>query len=425
MLRHLDKVLFALALGVLVFAYGVAVGKYDLFPYEMLNKSADAASDLYRNWKSYALIEPTKYLHPARQPGAGVTIYDPERAYAGLTFMTGLFDREVALQIVDMQGAVVHRWIPDLDRISGGVDGELPAGSEYPFNKWDTEVHGAWVLRDGSVVFNYFATLLVKLDKCGNPLWIRPYVTHHSVFRSEDGSFWMSKRSYVAEGGPTPPMIVPPFKQESALQVSPDGEILREIPLARLLIDNGMEGLLFPTGTASVRNPHDDFLHLNDVEVLQSADAASFPMFEAGDVMVSLRHLNLVFVFDPDTLRIKWHQTGPWLQQHDPDFLPDGTISIFNNRRDHTRTGSVLGGSNITVVDPASHETRIAYEGSPEKPFYTDEMGKHQLLPNGNILIAESYGGRAFEVDEKGEIVWEHINRVDDTHIAEFQEATR
>ncbi|MGH6948547.1 MAG: arylsulfotransferase family protein, partial [Kiloniellales bacterium] len=120
-----------------------------------------------------------------------------------------------------------------------------------------------------------------------------------------------------------------------------------------------------------------------------------------------------------------WHQTGPWLQQHDPDFLPDGTIAVFNNRRDNTPTGSVFGGSNIIIVDPASRETRIAYEGTPERPFHTDEQGKHQLLPNGNILITESYGGRAFEVDEKGEIVWEHINRVDDTHIAEFQEATR
>lgn len=416
--------MFGLALAGLVFAYGAAVGKYELFPYKVLDQSFDAASDFYRHWESYAHLEPVKHLNPARKQGAGVTIHDPELAYAGLTFMTGLFDRKVVPQVVDMQGAVVHRWVPDLDRIWGGVGDDLQEGSQRPFNEWDLLIHGAWVLPDDNVILNYSPTLLLKLDKCGNPLWVRPYGTHHSVFRSEDGSFWVSGNHHIAKGGVAPPMIVPPFMEESALQVSPEGEILREIPLARLLIDNGMEGLLFPTG-AAVGNPHLDFTHLNDVEVLQSADAAGFSMFNAGDVMVSLRNLNLVFVFDPNTLKIKWHQTGPWLRQHDPDFQPNGTISIFNNRMDNTTAGSVFGGSNIMVIDPASRKTRVVYEGSPENPFYTEGMGKHQFLPNGNILITEAEGGRFFEVDEKGEIVWEFINRFDGKHIAEVQEATR
>ena len=41
-------------------------------------------------------------------------------------------------------------------------------------------------------------------------------------------------------------------------------------------------------------------------------------------------------------------------------------------------------------------------------------MGNHQWLPNGNVLITESWQGRAFEVNPRGEIVWEYVNYVDD-----------
>ena len=46
-------------------------------------------------------------------------------------------------------------------------------------------------------------------------------------------------------------------------------------------------------------------------------------------------------------------------------------------------------------------------------PFYTDIMGKHQWLPNGNLLITESRQGRAFEINPQGEVVWEYMNYVD------------
>ncbi len=41
-------------------------------------------------------------------------------------------------------------------------------------------------------------------------------------------------------------------------------------------------------------------------------------------------------------------------------------------------------------------------------------MGKQQWLPNGNLLLTESTKGRAFEIDRGGEIVWQHVNLVDD-----------
>jgi hypothetical protein len=51
-------------------------------------------------------------------------------------------------------------------------------------------------------------------------------------------------------------------------------------------------------------------------------------------------------------------------------------------------------------------------------------MGKHQWLPNGNLLVTETMHGRAFELDPQKTIVWEYLdveNRSMSTAVEEVQ----
>jgi hypothetical protein len=64
-----------------------------------------------------------------------------------------------------------------------------------------------------------------------------------------------------------------------------------------------------------------DPTHLNKVEPLDPSVADEYPLFEAGDLLVSLRHPSLVFVFDPASGTVKWHASHPFIYQHDPDFI--------------------------------------------------------------------------------------------------------
>ena len=50
------------------------------------------------------------------------------------------------------------------------------------------------------------------------------------------------------------------------------------------------------------------------------------------------------------------------------------------------------------------------YTANPPQSFYSSGLGAIQVLPNGNRLINEGREGRAFEINENGEIVWEYIN---------------
>ena len=67
----------------------------------------------------------------------------------------------------------------------------------------------------------------------------------------------------------------------------------------------------------------------------------------------------------------------------------------------------------------------MLYEGNDNNSFYTDQRGKCQHLPNGNILIVEAYAGRVFEVTSSGQIVWVYINRYDEDEIYKIEGAIR
>jgi Arylsulfotransferase (ASST) len=140
--------------------------------------------------------------------------------------------------------------------------------------------------------------------------------------------------------------------------------------------------------------------------------------------LVSIRNLNLLIVFDPDTRVVKWAQTGPWLRQHDPDFMPDGRIMVFDNRNDDAG-GRLLGGSRLLAIDPVSREVETLYEGTESEPFFTAGRGKAQQLDNGNFLITETQFGRVLEATPDGEIVWSFVNRFDADRIVHVNGATR
>jgi hypothetical protein len=52
-------------------------------------------------------------------------------------------------------------------------------------------------------------------------------------------------------------------------------------------------------------------------------------------------------------------------------------------------------------------QIRWEYRGTADRPFFTKCCGSAHRLPNGNTLITESDNGRAFEVTDDKQLVWE------------------
>jgi hypothetical protein len=424
MANRLDpsKGLLVFSCALSLFAYGVAVGRYELFPFAALQFGQDSLTQVFEERDTILGLRPHGLIAKARYAGNGVTRFQRDKSVPGLTFVASFYDDANELRLMRSDGSVVRRWPVKFSEIFPDRK-HIEPEDRIPKTDWDTELHGALVLPDGSVVFNFEGMGLVKLDRCGSVQWTLPRMTHHSVERSADGAFWVSGMRYVTDKTVLPP-IRPPFHEDTILKVSKHGKVLEEISLAGLLLKNKLHGLLF-VRMPRMDIPFRDLTHLNDIEELTRDMASHFPQFAPGDLLISIRELNTIMVVDPTSELVKWYQTGPWMGQHDPDFLTNGRISVFSNNDDGTATGSVLGGSTIFEVDPARGVTRLTYGESSDQRSFTSIRGKHQTFANGNKLITESNAGRVFEVSANGEIVWEYINRFDEEYTAIVFEGAR
>ena len=82
-------------------------------------------------------------------------------------------------------------------------------------------------------------------------------------------------------------------------------------------------------------------------------------------------------------------------------------------------------GSTILAIDPSTRTVTRDFGGRPDQRMFSKERGTVQRLANGNLLITEAAAGRVIEVDSKGDVVWEFINRFDDSSVAIVTHAQR
>jgi hypothetical protein len=416
---------FAMAVGL-----GIGIGHYEVFPYSLLKFGKDSLEQVFADQAMLTKVRPAAHLYPIRYPGNGVTRIRADQVARGLTFMSGFFGDNPGLQLVRPDGTVVRQWSPSFSRVFPDTSHIKPA-KDIPATDWNVQIHGALALPDGSVVFNFSYKGMVKMDRCGRVQWTLPLMTHHSVERSEDGGFWVPGRHYVGGVSSFPP-IPTPYVEDTVVKISADGRVLQETSVPAMLFrDEILRAEWLANGHDDPRvlnNWGDDIIelaHVNDVEELSSDAAKSFPEFAAGDLLVSDRNQNVIHVVDPKTARVKWHQTGPWIRQHDPDFNRDGTLVVFNNNTDTTDDGTIWGGSNIVAMNPLTRSWVFKYGAKPHERMYSHGLGKVQVLENGNILVTESQAGRVFETNSNAEIVWEFINKFDEKAVADITQAIR
>jgi hypothetical protein len=132
------------------------------------------------------------------------------------------------------------------------------------------------------------------------------------------------------------------------------------------------------------------------------------PQSQAGQVLVSFREISTIALIDMKTASVVWAQTGPWIRQHDAEFLDDGDLLLFDNEGDPNG----YGGTRVLEIDPANFKIDWRYGGRSDQTLDSVARGSQARLKNGNTLIVESYAGRMFEVTRDGKVVWEFINPV-------------
>lgn len=299
-----------------------------------------------------------------------------------------------SIWLFDEKGEVRHIWPLRMDRYG------IPSIEDEFLSP-----HGLAILKDGSAVvsFDLGAAAMVRIDACGEAVWVREGVFHHPFSVDEAGHIWTWRGDLHQDD-----------IRQFIVQMDPEtGSTISEISLADQ-VHRGKPGnaealtlpteFEFPQSKTRAEARRDARLHPNDVEPLSAALADSFPQFAAGDLLISLRNIDLVAVLDAQTHEIKWWQQGPWFGQHDPDFEADGRIYVFNNATERYR-------SDIVAIDPVTRKAERYFSEGPLK-FYSQYMGTHSRIAPDMHFVVIPGEGRVLEATQQGEIVFEFNNVV-------------
>lgn len=386
--KRISQIALVLLLVAGAFTVGMWTSYKEWRPWTLLDETRIGL----RSWRAtgiWGLPEDSYVRRKPDQSDAVFTVHDPARAAPGY-WVINRYDgktRRYMLDLYGSEGKLVSSRVIDYAKIR-------PGGSPEEF------AHIATMLPDGSVLVVWDdAPGMARLDACGDPIWSRTdKIFHHSIEKGVDG-YW-TWQSAIWNGGEDQQMIR--FDPET-------GETLESIDLIDDVIQRSPEGrlaLVVPEDFKFDRTTHygdrADIFHPNDLEELLPEMAAAFPQFEAGDLLVSNRDINQIAVIGRKTGAVKWTAYGPWWHQHDADFHPDGTITVFSNNTDRFRSA-------ILQVDPATGEVRDLFVGTGLR-FDSFIMGKHQKLPNGNWMIDSTMQGWVVEVTPQGQVVAEFNN---------------
>jgi hypothetical protein len=391
------------------FGYGYFASQTKRFPNQIISQALTDVDDVLDLVRANA-----HEIRSSRQQG-GVIVDERALALPGLTFLTAYDGQYFRPFLIDMDGKVLHRWDARYSALFKGQK-ELDLVSDS-----QRHMHGAHLYADGSVLASFEYEGLVKLDRCSRLLWRLPRKTHHSIVPLDDGSFWTLsldrnkiQRPYLSKG----------HREETLLRVSADGEVLEEINVIDAIMKGGYQSLVMQGEPSVPYNESNDPIHLNDIELVTSELAQRLPQTRAGDLLISLRGPDALAIIGHDSKAVVWSMVGPFLRQHDPDIFADGTLLVFDNRTEiKQRTPvrwleepPVWGFSRLLRLDPATQQVLWSFEGSRRFPFYSSIQGKQQILANGNILVSDPEGGRAFEISPAhgNRIVWEYVNALDD-----------
>lgn len=407
---------FLYLLSLCFFAWGLAAGHLKIFPWKYL-------ASIYNEVHAYFIFQdgPTKSVedkivldHQEKRTKykiSGFQLRDPDFQDDGYLLISR-YSKDHGQVIVELfsiaNEKVLHTWVPSQPDILEKVGN--------PANKLITKLHTFVInhpllLSDGGLVFNAKSGPLVKIDSCGSVVWTINRFFHHSIEVDHNGN--LVTCSVLPGNGPTRH----PIRDDSFAIVSPDGEIIREYSVTDILLKNGYGWLVYGIGQFEW-----DRIHLNDAQpVLKNSKNA-----QIGDIALSIRNLSTVALVQPESGKIMWLKTGPWINQHDINFLQDDRYSIFGNDvvrklKDGKKSNRFVndGRSEIYIYDQLNNTITRPYASIMAKEkIRTLSEGRLDILANGDAFIEEQNFARLLRIS-KDQVRWEYVNKISDDTVGE------
>lgn len=321
-------------------------------------------------------------------------------AYKGYTlFATRPAANVTNAILIDLDGHTVHEWSLPYS--------QFPARPKQEKSVSDSSVvfSDVYLFPNGDLIGVYDSDRdnngygMVKLDKDSHVLW--GYGEHVDFIDVQDDG---SIAAIIHDTTRPPKYSDISFTNDSVVTdrlvlLAPDGKETKRISLLDAMAKSKYKSILQKRAGTKVADG--DLLEPNSVQVLDADMAKAFPMFKAGQFLISMEGIDTIAVLDPKTETFTWTASGSWHGQQDAEFAQDGTIMMFD------KSGGGNPESRVLKYNPASGDTQVVFRGSKETSVYAKFDGIQQPLPNGNMLIVETNKGRMFEITSAKSVVWE------------------
>jgi hypothetical protein len=260
--------------------------------------------------------------------------------------------------------------------------------------------HRVWhpyLSKDGTLTYMFPWNDLVTIDlKTGEEKWRVRGAFHHSIEPDANGNLWVCgavQPESISDQNSKKHHSNKVFEDQALVKVSPSGKILQVISVADLILNSGLEYLLYGSSNPNVNF---DPIHLNQITPILSDSG----VFKKGQILVSLRNISTILLIDPDSQSVVWHGSGNWMNQHCGMPVGPSTFSVLDNHsfasgeywlnsawRTRIVTHNIETGraSEIRVNDESPRDFHIPIEGRalPVSP-------NHWMIEdclNGTIMI--------------------------------------
>jgi hypothetical protein len=344
------------------------------------------------------------------------TLYQPGRCANGYT----LIFRD-PIRLVDMNGRAVRTWPLDRSINSVGTDrAHLLKNGNILLSRGGMTSKDGYIDEydwNGDLVWRYIPEGRIPHERLMGP--------HHDVWRKENGNTLLICREEVPEeylrDVRNPKWQNQSICGDTILEVNAGGDVVWEWNSHGHLDINHYRLLASPGWHAGPYNSTVvDWTHINTVRDLPENrwyDGGD-GRFKPGNVMISPRQLDTVYIIDRDTKEVVWQYSGDYFGglsgQHEPYMVPKGlpgagNVMIFDNGASPWNDLGHAGKSYVLEVNPVTKELVWVYDGGV--CFHSTYTSSAQRLWNGNTLICESEEERIFEVTPERETVWEHVAR--------------
>jgi hypothetical protein len=315
----------------------------------------------------------------------GLAYADPNLKSEEYTLFSNIRGKHATL--VDMRGQIVHQWHSD-----EGIQYPrlLPNGNLLMHTSPPKDAGGAEKIGGSSGA-------LLELDWESNIVWeYRHEMMHHDFVRLPNGNHLLLMTQGLPDG--LTAKVKGGRRHEEDPEVMWGDKIVEITPEGKIIYEwRSWEHLDLEQDVICPLETRREWTHVNALNLTPN-----------GDMLISLRCIDIVAIIDRKTGDFKWKWGRDELShQHHPTYLDTGKILIFDNGPHRFKNPAY---SRIIEVDPETNEIGWQYRGDPLVAFNSFAISGVERLANGNTLICEGVHGRYFEVTPDCEVVWEYIN---------------